>query len=414
MRRGLVLFGRSRVRSPLGVVAHQVAMIQAAKENPRVRALEWLDRERVSIDTPQIPEVSPIRIPAPAFFTQHEELTLGAAAGKAFNEHRGLADYANQEGISSESEFLVHVIERGSLEAVRTMLYRGNFKRAINNRDQFTNLTPLEVAIKKYIDNPGSMDFRKMVDWLLEDGADPNIETKDSDTLLSMVLRESQSYRLTKILLENGADPNAFDKEGKLPLAHVITDFDLTELLMRHGSLILSKIFLVKDEDRLSDTEQEKIKRTSGVMMNILRDGHGAKNLPFLYQKQVRQCLEYGLELANEETYQGLINSRYDNVRDLNNIMKVLKDGICLKHYEMLYYEQSKERLDEELDRERDRERDLEFITKYVDYGCFSDALDNVRLAISVYAAKLKPSQSPSSPKGNNSGNSPDDPSRVP
>lgn len=94
----------------------------------------------------------------------------------------------------------------------------------------FNGLSLLEVAISRQC-IPGT-------NLLLENGADPNGETKEGFLPLHLASRQC-CFEIVQILLKFGGNVNALDKQGNLPIheACVSGHFNIAELLMQHGSI---------------------------------------------------------------------------------------------------------------------------------------------------------------------------------
>ncbi|XP_061181220.1 ankyrin repeat domain-containing protein 50-like [Saccostrea echinata] len=94
----------------------------------------------------------------------------------------------------------------------------------------FNDFSLLEVAI--------SRKSISLTNFLLENGTDPNNETRQGLLPLHLACRQV-CLEIVLLLLEFGGDVNAFDKQGNLPIheACIAGHFDVAELLIQHGSV---------------------------------------------------------------------------------------------------------------------------------------------------------------------------------
>ncbi|XP_062585969.1 ankyrin-1-like [Saccostrea cucullata] len=93
----------------------------------------------------------------------------------------------------------------------------------------FDEFSLLEIAI--------SRQSISLTNFLLENGADPNKETKEGLLPLHLACRQ-YCLEIVQHLLEFGGDVKAFDKHGNLPIheACIAGHFDIAELLIQHDS----------------------------------------------------------------------------------------------------------------------------------------------------------------------------------
>lgn len=108
---------------------------------------------------------------------------------------------------------LVNAVERLDLDILKLILENGG-KEFINDKELEDEMTPLMMAITALGSDP------VFVHILLENGADPNIKSKDGSSALIYACQESyfmihdMNYDVVKALLEKGADPHLENNEG--------------------------------------------------------------------------------------------------------------------------------------------------------------------------------------------------------
>ncbi|XP_077457315.1 ankyrin repeat domain 34Bb isoform X2 [Stigmatopora argus] len=82
--------------------------------------------------------------------------------------------------------------------------------------------TPLMVACKSRHMDTQSVAKHKMVQYLLENGADPNIQDKSGKTALMHACLGQDGTEILSLLLRNGADPTLEDHSGSSALVYAI------------------------------------------------------------------------------------------------------------------------------------------------------------------------------------------------
>ena len=123
----------------------------------------------------------------------------------------------------------------------------------------------------------------KLVEQLLESGANPNLVTKDGDTALHHAARMGR-FNITKTLLESGADKDLKNKHGKVPL-NFINHFRHKGNFEKYHAPY--NVNLTLDHDRyleespkikfLLESESEKRRRPNVIM--LLSDDLGVKDI---------------------------------------------------------------------------------------------------------------------------------------
>ena len=109
--------------------------------------------------------------------------------------------------VSVVNDLLIHFIESGQLEAVKSLLEQG---ADVNARD-WNDKTPLHHAAKWewHVD---------ILECLISRGADVNAKDNDGWTVLHEAAENNPKAKPLQYLISQGADVNAKDNEGKTPL----------------------------------------------------------------------------------------------------------------------------------------------------------------------------------------------------
>lgn len=102
----------------------------------------------------------------------------------------------------------------------------------VNKKDVSTQYTPLLYSIIF-----GDEDTTR---YLLEYGADPNIQNRSGDTPLYRSLMNDNKNAITKLLLKYGADPNIKNRVGNTSLFPAVeySNLDIVKELIKHGAKI--------------------------------------------------------------------------------------------------------------------------------------------------------------------------------
>ena len=128
---------------------------------------------------------------------------------------------------------IIRCIQTNSLEDLKSLLDKNpntDLNFIFYNDDSFTALIYATIYAAKYKDT-------KILELLLEHGADVNIQNKHGDTAL-IEASYNGHIETTKLLLEYKADPNLKDKDERTALmeASAKGHEEITKLLLQHGA----------------------------------------------------------------------------------------------------------------------------------------------------------------------------------
>ncbi|KAK5921500.1 hypothetical protein CgunFtcFv8_018859 [Champsocephalus gunnari] len=130
--------------------------------------------------------------------------------------------------LQTEGNALLKAVFQGKLRLTRLLLEGGAYINEGNDRGE----TPVCAACLAAYEDP--LARQRMVRYLLEKGADPNIPDKGGRTALIHACAEQAGREVVSLLLENGADPSLKDYSGSSALVHAINkgDRDTLQVLL--------------------------------------------------------------------------------------------------------------------------------------------------------------------------------------
>ncbi|XP_053313801.1 ankyrin repeat domain-containing protein 34B [Spea bombifrons] len=124
--------------------------------------------------------------------------------------------------VTTEGNSLIKAVYQCRLRLTRLLLEGGAYINESNDRGE----TPLMIACKtKHVDNQ-SVSKVKMIKYLLENNADPNIQDKFGKTALMHACLENAGAGVVSLLLESGADPSLQDHTGFSALVYAVNSED--------------------------------------------------------------------------------------------------------------------------------------------------------------------------------------------
>nr|AAH96609.1 Ankrd34b protein [Mus musculus] len=132
--------------------------------------------------------------------------------------------------VSTDGNSLIKAVHQSRLRLTRLLLEGGAYINESNDRGE----TPLMIACKtKHVDQQ-SVGRAKMVKYLLENSADPNIQDKSGKSALMHACLERAGPEVVSLLLKSGADLSLQDHSGYSALVYAINaeDRDTLKVLL--------------------------------------------------------------------------------------------------------------------------------------------------------------------------------------
>ncbi|NWW54689.1 AN34B protein, partial [Pedionomus torquatus] len=124
--------------------------------------------------------------------------------------------------LPAEGNSLIRAVYQSRLRLTRLLLEGGTYINESNDRGE----TPLMIACRtKHVDAQ-SVSKAKMVKYLLENKADPNIQDKSGKTALMHACLEKAGPEVVSLLLKSGADPSLQDHSNCSALVYAINSGD--------------------------------------------------------------------------------------------------------------------------------------------------------------------------------------------
>ncbi|KAM6033219.1 Ankyrin repeat domain-containing protein 34B [Chlamydotis macqueenii] len=121
-----------------------------------------------------------------------------------------------------EGNSLIRAVYQSRLRLTRLLLEGGAYINESNDRGE----TPLMIACRtKHVDSQ-SVPKAKMVKYLLDNNADPNIQDKSGKTALMHACLEKAGPEVVSLLLKSGADPSLQDHSNCSALVYAINSED--------------------------------------------------------------------------------------------------------------------------------------------------------------------------------------------
>ncbi|XP_072249548.1 ankyrin repeat domain-containing protein 34A [Leuresthes tenuis] len=156
--------------------------------------------------------------------------------------------------LQTEGNALLKAVFQGKLRLTRLLLEGGAYINEGNERGE----TPISAACLASYDDPQTR--QKMVRYLLEKGADPNIPDKSGRTALMHACAEQAGKEVVLLLLENGADPSLKDYSGSSALVHAINrgDRDTLQVLLDACKAKGKEVIIITTDTSPSGTKKTK------------------------------------------------------------------------------------------------------------------------------------------------------------
>lgn len=156
--------------------------------------------------------------------------------------------------LQTEGNALLKAVFQGKLRLTRLLLEGGAYINEGNERGE----TPISAACLANYDDQQTR--HKMVRYLLEKGADPNIPDKSGRTALMHACAEQAGKEVVSLLLENGADPSLKDYSGSSALVHAINkgDRDTLQVLLDACKAKGKEVIIITTDTSPSGTKKTK------------------------------------------------------------------------------------------------------------------------------------------------------------
>ncbi|XP_028679023.2 ankyrin repeat domain-containing protein 34C [Erpetoichthys calabaricus] len=124
--------------------------------------------------------------------------------------------------VRTDGNSLLKAVWLRRLRLTRLLVEGGAYINESNDRGE----TPLMMACMSKHEDQQCVSRYKMVKYLLENKADPNIQDKTGRTSLMHACSERAGHEVVALLLENGADPSLEDHSGASALVYAINADD--------------------------------------------------------------------------------------------------------------------------------------------------------------------------------------------
>lgn len=156
--------------------------------------------------------------------------------------------------LHTEGNALLKAVFQGKLRLTRLLLEGGAYINEGNERGE----TPISAVCIASYDDPQTR--QRMVRYLLEKGADPNIPDKGGRTALMHACAEQAGKEVVSLLLENGADPSLKDYSGSSALVHAINrgDRDTLQVLLDACKAKGKEVIIITTDTSPSGTKKTK------------------------------------------------------------------------------------------------------------------------------------------------------------
>ena len=156
--------------------------------------------------------------------------------------------------LQTEGNALLKAVFQGKLRLTRLLLEGGAYINEGNDRGE----TPVCAACLAAYEDP--LARQRMVRYLLEKGADPNIPDKCGRTALIHACAERAGREVVSLLLENGADPSLKDYSGSSALVHAINkgDRDTLQVLLDACKAKGKEVIIITSDTSPSGTKKTK------------------------------------------------------------------------------------------------------------------------------------------------------------
>ncbi|XP_061838990.1 ankyrin repeat domain-containing protein 34A [Nerophis lumbriciformis] len=156
--------------------------------------------------------------------------------------------------LQAEGNALLKAVFQGKLRLTRLLLEGGAY---INEGNELGE-TPVSVACLANYEDPQTR--HRMVRYLLEQGADPNIPDKSGRTALMHACAKPAGKEVVSLLLQNRADPSLKDYSGSSALMHALNrgDRDTLQILLDFCRAKGKEVIIITTDTSPSGTKKTK------------------------------------------------------------------------------------------------------------------------------------------------------------
>ncbi|KAK1784596.1 hypothetical protein P4O66_003287 [Electrophorus voltai] len=158
--------------------------------------------------------------------------------------------------LRTDGNSLLKAVWLRRLRLTRLLLEGGAYINESNDRGE----TPLMVAcLTKHFDQQ-SVGKAKLVKYLLDNKADPNIQDKTGKTALMHACNQRAGHEVVSLLLTNGADPSLEDRSGSSALVYAINadDKDTLKVLLDACKAKGKEVIIITTDKSPSGTKTTK------------------------------------------------------------------------------------------------------------------------------------------------------------
>ncbi|XP_052008832.1 ankyrin repeat domain-containing protein 34C-like [Xyrauchen texanus] len=158
--------------------------------------------------------------------------------------------------LRTDGNSLLKAVWLHRLRLTRLLLEGGAYINESNDRGE----TPLMVACMSKHSDQQSVSKAKMVKYLLDNKADPNIQDKAGRTVLMHACSHRAGNEVVSLLLSNGADPSLEDRCGSSALVYAVNadDKETLKVLLDACKAKGKEVIIITTDKSLSGTKTKQ------------------------------------------------------------------------------------------------------------------------------------------------------------